>query len=89
VTLLIRRAQRSGALRRDFVSQDLVVFLMANAGVVSATRSAAPTAGERFAAYVIEAVRAPGTVALPPPPRPGQMLHAMEQAGSPHVGNRN
>ena len=44
-TEVIRRAQASGGLRRDFTRQDLVLLLSANAGVVQ--RSADPQAWRR------------------------------------------
>ncbi|MEV4115114.1 TetR/AcrR family transcriptional regulator, partial [Nonomuraea sp. NPDC049695] len=39
---LIARAKAAGCLRDDFTSQDLVILLMANAGVVAATGDDAP-----------------------------------------------
>jgi len=39
----------------SFVAEDLVILLMANAGVVAGTADAAPDAGRRFAAYMIQA----------------------------------
>jgi AcrR family transcriptional regulator len=79
---LVRRAKESGGLRRDFVSQDMVMFLMANAGVVHATHDTSPAAWERFVGYVLGAVHVPGNGVLPlsPPPRPAQMFRAMQQA---------
>jgi AcrR family transcriptional regulator len=49
---LIRRAQASGHLRRDFARQDLALLLAANAGVVR--RSADPQAWRRQLILVIE-----------------------------------
>lgn len=37
----------AGELREDFVMEDLVLVLMANAGVVNVTKRHAPTAWER------------------------------------------
>src|SRR5918994_1690408 len=48
LTELIRRAQDQGGLRADFVSEDVVLLLLANAGVVRAMRTAAPEAWRRF-----------------------------------------
>src|SRR5271157_191041 len=45
---LIERARAEGSLRADFVSEDLVLLLMANAGVVQAAGNAAPDAWRRF-----------------------------------------
>src|SRR5215213_9524025 len=41
---LVGRAQTQGTLRPDFTLEDVVLLLMANAGVVQATREAAPEA---------------------------------------------
>lgn len=64
---VIRRAKAAGALRPDFVREDLIVLLMANAGVINATYPHAPRAWERFAAYMLDAFRAPGASPLPKP----------------------
>lgn len=39
---IIERARKTGHLREDFASQDLILVLMANAGVVAATGASAP-----------------------------------------------
>ncbi len=67
---LCRRAQDSGALRADFVLDDLVLVLMAGRGV-SATSAELRLAGaRRFSALAIEAFRASGAESrLPPPAR--------------------
>jgi AcrR family transcriptional regulator len=84
---LVRRAQRQGALRPDFVTEDFVLLLMANAGVVRTTRDPAPQAWRRFARLMIDAFRTEGRRrdrALPPPPSPTQTfraMHRLRQAG--------
>ena len=42
---IIARAKSSGHLRSDFESEDMILLLMANAGVISATAKMRPTAG--------------------------------------------
>jgi AcrR family transcriptional regulator len=74
---MIARAQASGALRADFVPEDLVLLLMANAGVVQGAGEAAPDAWRRFVAMMLEAFRADGATALPAPPTPRQLMRAM------------
>lgn len=74
---LIQRAQAEGALRADFVAEDVVLLLMANAGVVQGTREAAPTAWQRFVALLLEALRAEQAHPLPPAPTPAQMYRAL------------
>jgi AcrR family transcriptional regulator len=64
---VIARAKATGDLRSDFVRQDLIVLLMANAGVLNATHGHAPQAWRRFAAYMLDAFAAPGRSPLPVP----------------------
>jgi len=75
---LIRRAKAAGKLRADFVPEDLVMLLMANAGVITATGDAAPQTSRRLVAYVIQAFAAPTAAEpLPDPPTPRQMYRAL------------
>jgi AcrR family transcriptional regulator len=74
---MIERAQEAGALRADFVPEDLVLLLMANAGVVQGAGEAAPDAWRRFVALMLEAFRADGASPLPTPPTPRQVMRAM------------
>ena len=74
---LIDRAKAVGRLRPDFASQDLVILLMANAGVITATGTAAPGSGRRLVAYMIQAFAAPQPATLPPPPDPEELAQAM------------
>ena len=80
LTELIRRAQAQGMLRADFVSEDVVLLLMANAGVVRAMRDAAPDAWRRFVGLMLDALRADRAHPLPPPPTPAQTYRAMLRA---------
>jgi AcrR family transcriptional regulator len=70
---LIARAQDEGSLRPDVVVADVVVMLLANAGVLKATGEAAPDAWRRFAALMLDAFRARPDAPLPPAP-PEQQL---------------
>lgn len=74
---LIERAQATGRLRPDFTHQDLPLVLMANAGVVTATRDAAPDAWRRFVGYLLQAFATEAAHPLPAPPTPNQMYRAM------------
>lgn len=67
-TALIRRAQAAGVLRADFSPEDLVLVLMAHAGVVAAAGPLAPAFSDRLLAYLFEAFAAPGSGGLPPAP---------------------
>jgi hypothetical protein len=55
---VMRRAKAQGALRDDVEMADVALLLAANAGVISATRGVAPGAWERFAALMLDALRA-------------------------------
>ena len=74
---LIRRAEAQGSLRADFVPEDVVLLLMANAGLVRATRVAAPDAWRRFVGLILDGLRAERARPLPPPPTPAQTYRAM------------
>jgi AcrR family transcriptional regulator len=74
---LIDRAKAAGKLRRDFAHQDLVLALMANAGVVNGTGDAAPDAWRRLVAYLLQAFAADAALPLPPPPSEQQMYRAL------------
>jgi AcrR family transcriptional regulator len=80
---LIRKAKASGALREDFSPEDLPILLMANAGVLAATRDSAPRSAPRLIAYLLQAFAAPGGGKLPPPPSTRQMYRAVARLTSP------
>jgi AcrR family transcriptional regulator len=75
---LVRRAQDAGGLRADFAAGDLVILLMANAGVVAGTAEAAPDAWRRFAAYMIQAFSARSAAPLPAPPTQTAVHEALQ-----------
>ncbi|WNI21425.1 helix-turn-helix domain-containing protein [Streptomyces sp. ITFR-16] len=77
--LLIERAQATGRLRMDFTPEDLVILLMANAGVVAAGGDAAPDAWRRLVGQLLRAFAVPGAEAgpLPPAPAPTALYRAM------------
>ncbi|MGI5341097.1 TetR/AcrR family transcriptional regulator [Streptomyces sp. CA-181903] len=70
VAELVRRAKAVGGLRPDFVLDDLIMVLMANGGIRTSSSAAAVTASRRFAALLIQGMRAgPAIPPLPPPVR--------------------
>jgi hypothetical protein len=80
LVVLLDRAKAAGRLRPDFVPEDLVILLMANAGVVAATGDAAPEAWRRHVAYQLQAFAVPGNdagPALPPAPKAASVYRAM------------
>ncbi|MEU8877537.1 helix-turn-helix domain-containing protein [Streptomyces javensis] len=76
---LARRAKDAGHLRPDFVLDDLVLMLMANRGIHTASEGTRVAASRRFAALVIQAFQAsPQHSPLPPvarlaPAAPGRI----------------
>jgi AcrR family transcriptional regulator len=79
VAEVVARAKAAGVLREDFVMQDLAVLLLANAGVVTVTMQHAPQAWERFAAYMLDAFRAPGATPLPAPVAATKLARAVRR----------
>jgi AcrR family transcriptional regulator len=80
LSALIERAQRHGSLRRDFSPEDIVLVLMAHAGVVSAAGSLVPAFSERLIAYFLEAFAAPETGELPEAPSSAATYRALLRA---------
>jgi AcrR family transcriptional regulator len=76
---LIDRARAEGSLRADFVPEDFVLMLMANAGVVQASGEAAPEAWRRFVGLLLDGCRSDGARELPAPPTPRQIIRAMRR----------
>jgi AcrR family transcriptional regulator len=85
VTELIARAQQVGRLRPDFTPEDVVLVLMANAGVVGATGDEAPDAWRRLVGYLLQAFAAEAAGPLPEPPTPQRMYRALLRL---HRGHR-
>ncbi|KZF13377.1 hypothetical protein A2J03_15385 [Rhodococcus sp. EPR-157] len=76
---IVRRAQDEGTLRNDFVTQDFVLLLLSNAGVISGMRNAAPDAWKRHVALMIQAYRADHAAPLPDPPTHEHVWAAMNR----------
>jgi len=76
---LIDSAKATGALRSDFSPEDIVVLLMANAGVIDRAGKAAPVASERFVALVLDGFRAEGAGPAPPAPSPRTLMATLRR----------
>jgi AcrR family transcriptional regulator len=74
---LIQRCQQAGELRSDFVLEDLMLLLIANAGVISAVGDAAPGLWRRLAAYMMQAFAARNEAPLPPGAPPSVLYKAL------------
>jgi AcrR family transcriptional regulator len=79
---LIRRAQKAGGLRPDFVFGDLYWVLMANGTYLQATRDVAPGAWKRYVALIVDGLRAERAGDLPPPPSDDKLEQAIRRIGS-------
>lgn len=77
VATLIERAQAAGKLRDDFVNEDLLILLIANAALVHVTRAEAPAASQRLVALALDAFSRVDAPSLPTPPSTAQMSSAM------------
>lgn len=80
---LLDRAKASGKLRKDFAHQDVPLILMANAGVVMATRDAAPDAWRRLVGYLIQSFATEAAAPLPKPPNKAQMYRVLMRQAPP------
>jgi AcrR family transcriptional regulator len=77
VTELIDRAKAAGKLRDDFVSEDLLILLIANAALVHVTHAEAPGASQRLVALALDAFGRTDGPPLPAPPSKAEMSGAM------------
>lgn len=82
---IIVKAKATGHLRADFASEDLVVLLMANAGVISATAKDAPESWRRLVGQMLRGYANPGAPLPPVPAAPssGDLYRAMVRATHP------
>lgn len=78
-TELVRRAKRAGCLRKDFSPEDLLIFLMANAGVIHSGGGIAQQASDRLLGYILQASRPQGATKLPPAPTADQIRADMRR----------
>ncbi|GAA1655939.1 TetR/AcrR family transcriptional regulator [Actinoplanes couchii] len=76
-TELIEKAKATGKLRDDFVHQDMIMVLMANAGVLAATTEAAQETWRRLVAYLIQSFTAEAAAPLPPPATPEEVTESL------------
>ncbi|MDX6248997.1 MAG: hypothetical protein QOF10_2357 [Kribbellaceae bacterium] len=81
---LIDNAKAGGDLREDFGHEDVVLILMAGAGLVQRTADAAPTAWRRHLSYVLDGLRAPGHTPAAPSPGHRRVIAAMHALAKSH-----
>jgi AcrR family transcriptional regulator len=74
---LLQRARAAGRLRPDATTEDVVLVLLANAGVVRRTAEHAPTASPRLVALLLDGLQAGAATPAPPPPDPASIALAL------------
>ena len=79
---LVDRAKADGVLRADFSPEDVVLLLMANAGVVERSGRVAQAASERTVALMLDGFRAGGGDPAPPPVPPRALIAALRRLPS-------
>jgi AcrR family transcriptional regulator len=83
---LVARAHDAGVLRADFTDQDVVLLLMANAGLVERAHGITAEASARLIALLLDGLRAPAATAGPPAPPARQVMAAMRHNGERRLG---
>ena len=86
VVQLIGRAQGAGVLRGDFTDQDVVLLLMANAGLVERAHGITEEASARLTGLLLDGLRAPAATAGPAAPSAWQVMAAMQHNGQRRFG---
>src|SRR3954452_17499516 len=83
---LVARAHEAGVLRADFTDQDVVLLLMANAGLIERAHGITAEASARLIALLLDGLRAQAATAGPPAPTACQVLAAMRHNGERRLG---
>lgn len=86
VVQLVDRAHAAGVLRADFTTQDVVLLLMANAGLVERAHGITATASARLVHVLLDGFRAESATAGPPSPGARETETAMRRNGEQRLG---
>src|SRR4051794_1760001 len=86
LVLLIARAHETGALRADFTDQDVVLLLMANAGLVERAHGIPAEASARLIHLLLDGFRAQAATDGPAAPTSREVLAAMRRNGERRLG---
>jgi AcrR family transcriptional regulator len=84
---LVERARSAAVLRADFSTEDVVVILMANAGLVERASSVAADASGRLVHVLLDGLRSAAATEGPPAPSPRRMRLAMRRNGERRLGS--
>lgn len=85
---LIERAQASGALRADFATEDVVVVLMANAGLVERAHGITADASARLVHVLLDGFRAGAATEGPVAPSTRRTQIAMRRHAERRLGTK-
>ena len=83
---LVERAHAAGVLRADFTTQDVVLLLMANAGLVERAHGISAEASARLIHVLLDGFRASAASAGPPAPSAERTRLAMRRNGECRLG---
>ena len=86
VVQLIGRAHEAGVLRADFTDQDVVLLLMANAGLVERAHGIPDEASARLTALLLDGLRAQAATPGPEAPNARHFMAAMQHNGQRRLG---
>jgi len=81
---LIRRAKVAGALRPEFSTEDVLILLMANAGVVERSHASAAAASARLVHLLLDGLRTQAATDGPKAPSRRRMRLAMQASSTQH-----
>lgn len=84
---LIARARAAGVLRDDFTTQDVVLLLMANAGLVERAHDISEEASARLVHLMLDGLRASAATEGPPAPSTSVTEEAMRRNGEHRLGS--
>jgi AcrR family transcriptional regulator len=84
---LVDRGRTAGVLRHDFTTQDVVLLLMANAGLVERAHDIAEEASARLLHLLLDGFRAQGSSEGPPAPSTSATEEAMRRNSEHRLGD--
>jgi AcrR family transcriptional regulator len=83
---LVERARTARVLRADFTNEDVVILLMANAGLVERAHGITAEASARLIHLLLDGFRAGAATAGPAAPNPRRVRLAMRRNGEHRLG---